>query len=92
MRLALHPPQDGPVCLGATLSGTLDFRGSQEASARDSRTPKCVQVHFAHGLTDMADKGSELSALTSDTFNITCIVIGTHVLSCCLFNNLPAAF
>lgn len=44
VRLALHPPRDRPLCLGATLSGTLDFRGSQEAAAADPALPKCVQV------------------------------------------------
>ena len=43
-RLTLHPPMDGPLCLGATLCGTVDFSASQEAAAADPSLPKCVQV------------------------------------------------
>lgn len=44
VRIALHPPMEGPFQLGCTLAGTLDFRQSQEAAAQSPATPKCVQV------------------------------------------------
>ena len=44
VRLALHPPLEGRLQLGATLAGTLDFRYSQEAAQQSSAAPKCVQV------------------------------------------------
>lgn len=44
VRLALHPPLEGRLQLGATIAGTLDFRFSQEAAQQSSEAPKCVQV------------------------------------------------
>ncbi|KAL0039325.1 hypothetical protein WJX79_003514 [Trebouxia sp. C0005] len=44
VRLALHPPLEGRLQLGATIAGTLDFRFSQEAAQQSSAAPKCVQV------------------------------------------------
>lgn len=44
VRLALHPPLEGRLQLGATIAGTLDFRYSQEAAQQSSAAPKCVQV------------------------------------------------
>ena len=44
VRVALHPPLEGRLQLGATISGTLDFRFSQEAAQQSSAAPKCVQV------------------------------------------------
>ena len=44
VRLALHPPLEGRLQLGATIAGTLDFRFSQEAAQESSAAPKCVQV------------------------------------------------
>ena len=43
-KLSLHPPTNGLLCLGATISGTVDFRESQQAAADDPALPKCVQV------------------------------------------------
>ena len=45
-RLTLHPPAQGPLCLGSTLAGTIDFRSSQEAASEDPTLPKCVQVPY----------------------------------------------
>lgn len=47
-RLTLHPPMDGPLCLGATLCGTVDFSASQEAASADPSLPKCIQVCPSH--------------------------------------------
>ncbi|DBB01899.1 TPA: hypothetical protein ACH3X1_000495 [Trebouxia sp. C0004] len=44
VRLALHPPLEGRLQLGATIAGTLDFRFSQEAAQQSGAAPKCVQV------------------------------------------------
>ena len=44
VRVALHAPSDGHVALGSVLSGTLDFRASQEAAALNPEAPRCVQV------------------------------------------------
>lgn len=44
VRLALHPPLEGCLQLGATIAGTLDFRFSQEAAQQSGAAPKCVQV------------------------------------------------
>ena len=44
VRVALHPPLEGRLQLGATIAGTLDFRFSQEAAQQSSAAPKCVQV------------------------------------------------
>jgi len=44
VRLALHPPLEGRLQLGATIAGTLDFRFSQEAAQQSSAAPKCAQV------------------------------------------------
>ena len=44
VRLALHPPLEGRLQLGATIAGTLDFRFSQEAAQQSNAAPKCVQV------------------------------------------------
>ena len=44
VRLALHPPLEGRLQLGATLAGTLDFRFSQEAAQQSSSAPRCVQL------------------------------------------------
>lgn len=46
VRVALHAPSDGHVALGSVLSGTLDFRASQEAAARNPEAPRCVQVRY----------------------------------------------
>ena len=45
-RVALHAPSDGHVALGSVLSGTLDFRASQEAAALNPEAPRCVQVRY----------------------------------------------
>lgn len=44
VRVALHAPSDGHVALGSVLSGTLDFRASQEAAALNPEAPRCIQV------------------------------------------------
>ncbi|DBB14851.1 hypothetical protein WJX82_007806 [Trebouxia sp. C0006] len=44
VRLALHPPLEGRLQLGATIAGTLDFRFSQEAAQQSSAAPNCAQV------------------------------------------------
>ncbi len=40
VRLALHPPLEGRLQLGATIAGTLDFRFSQEAAQQSSAAPR----------------------------------------------------
>ncbi|KAK9814302.1 hypothetical protein WJX72_003654 [[Myrmecia] bisecta] len=44
VRLGVHEPLDGPLRLGSTLAGTLDFRASHEAAILHQQSPKCAQV------------------------------------------------
>ena len=46
MRVALHALADGPVALGSTLAGTLDFRAARDAVAANPAAPHCDQVSF----------------------------------------------
>ena len=43
VRVAVHPPLEGPLQPGASLSGTLDFRAGREASAGGA-APRCSEV------------------------------------------------
>lgn len=43
MRVAVHPPLEGPLQPGASLSGTLDFRAGREASAGGA-APRCSEA------------------------------------------------
>ncbi len=42
VRLCLHPPLEGALVPGATLSGTLDLRTSHAGHHRDASTPQCL--------------------------------------------------
>lgn len=46
MRVAVHPPLEGPLQPGASLSGTLDFRAGREG-ANGAAAPRCSEVSGA---------------------------------------------
>ena len=47
VRIAVHPPLEGPLQPGASLSGTLDFRAGREAAAGGA-APPCSEVSLLH--------------------------------------------